>query len=229
MIVPFGEKKIKISLGAYYDSPQCVTCDNLKIGGLKMSKNVKKRNWTFVLYPESAPEDWLDIIIQRGIVFAISPLHDKDVNPTGEVKKPHYHVILCYDGPTTYNSVCELVQDTLNQPIPKVLDSVKGMYRYFTHKDNPEKYQYNEKDIKVYNGFDVNDMLSSFEVFQNMKLVQAIIIENNFLEYSILMDYLLTTEQMELWSVACSHTLYFNSYICSRRNNLKDELRSVKK
>ena len=32
-------------------------------------------------------------------------LHDKDVNPTGEVKKPHYHVICYYENSTTYNNV----------------------------------------------------------------------------------------------------------------------------
>ncbi|NMB00257.1 MAG: hypothetical protein GX971_01850, partial [Firmicutes bacterium] len=24
------------------------------------TKNVKKRNWAFVLYPESAPSDWME-------------------------------------------------------------------------------------------------------------------------------------------------------------------------
>lgn len=189
-----------------------------------MARNVKKRNWTFVLYPESAPEDWIDIIIQRGIVFAVSPLHDKDVNPTGEIKKPHYHVILCYDGPTTYNSVCELVQDVLNQPVPKVLDSVKGMYRYFTHKDNPEKYQYDENGIKSYNGFDVNAILSSFEVYQCLNTIQSLIVENNIFEYSELMDFLLQEQFMELWNVACSHTLFLNTYITSKRNRYYDEM-----
>ena len=29
-----------------------------EIGGFFMAKNIKKRNWAFVLYPESAPADW---------------------------------------------------------------------------------------------------------------------------------------------------------------------------
>jgi hypothetical protein len=43
-------------------------------------KDIKKRLWTIVLYPESAPEDWREIIKQSGIVFAVSPLHDRDIN-----------------------------------------------------------------------------------------------------------------------------------------------------
>ena len=58
---------------------------------------VKKRNWTFVLYPESAPADWREQLQKTGLLCAISPLHDRDVNPDGEVKKAHYHVILIYE------------------------------------------------------------------------------------------------------------------------------------
>ena len=65
--------------------------------------NVKKRNWAFVLYPESAPDDWIEQLRQTGLQCAISPLHDKDIDPTGEPKKAHYHIILCYSGPTSFN------------------------------------------------------------------------------------------------------------------------------
>ena len=50
-------------------------------------ENLKKRNWTFVLYPESAPSDWIEQLKLSGLMCAVSPLHDKDVNPTGEPKK----------------------------------------------------------------------------------------------------------------------------------------------
>ena len=82
--------------------------------------NVKKNKWAFVLYPESAPENWLEELQFTGLQIAISPLHDKDINPDGEIKKAHYHVILIYDGPTTYNNVKQLT-DRLNQPIPQPL------------------------------------------------------------------------------------------------------------
>jgi hypothetical protein len=39
------------------------------------------RNWGIIVYPESAPKDWLDIIRMEPV--AVSPLHDKDVNPDG--------------------------------------------------------------------------------------------------------------------------------------------------
>lgn len=191
--------------------------------------NIKKRNWGAVVYPESAPEDWKEILKLKGMAWACSPLHNQDITDevSKEKKKEHYHIILSFANPSSFNSVNAIMKE-LNQPIPIPLESVKGYYRYFTHKDNPEKYQYNENDIEVYNGFDVCDVLNAFEVFQSLKQIQAIVIENNILEYSILMDFLMTTDQMELWNVACSHTLFLNTYITSKRNNVKDQLKTQK-
>ena len=56
-------------------------------------KNVKKRNWAFVLYPESAPENWKEQLQLTGLPCVISPIHDKDVNPDGTPKKAHHHII----------------------------------------------------------------------------------------------------------------------------------------
>lgn len=188
--------------------------------------NIKKRNWGGVIYPESAPVDWEEILKLKGIAFARSPLHDKDINPTGDPKKEHYHIVMCFGSPTTFNNVKEIL-DELNQPIPVPLESVRGYYRYLTHKDNPEKAQYNEEDIKLYNGFDVTDVLNNFEVFTILKSIQMLIIENDIIEYSQLMDFLLTNDKMEEWNVACSHTLFLNTYITSIRHKRKlDSLRT---
>lgn len=178
---------------------------------------VKKRYWGGVVYPESAPADWIEILKIKGLAFAISPLHDKDLNPTGEKKKPHYHIILVYAGPTSFNAVNELLKE-LNQPIPIALESVRGMYRYFIHKDNPEKYQYDEKDIQVFNGFNVDDVLNSFEVFHCLGTIQDIINDNNIIEYASLMNILRGMEDKTLWNVACSHTLFLDTYIRSKRH-----------
>ena len=178
---------------------------------------IKKRNWGAVIYPESAPQDWIEILKLKGISFAVSPLHDKDINPTGEVKKPHYHIIMCFNGPTSQNVVNQIMEE-LHQPIAIALESVRGYYRYFTHADNPEKYQYSSNEIQVFNGFDVTDVLNNFEVFQCLKSIQALIQENAIVEYADLMDYLLLNDFHELWNVASSHTLFLNTYITSRRN-----------
>ena len=74
-----------------------------KRGFLFWQKFLKKRNWAFVVYPESAPSDWIEQLQLSGAQFAISPLHDKDLNATGEPKKAHWHVIVVYGSPQRSN------------------------------------------------------------------------------------------------------------------------------
>ena len=189
----------------------------------------KKRYWAFVLYPESAPSNWLDFLQQTGLAIAVSPLHDKDVDPTGESKKPHYHVILCYDGPTTYSNVKSNITDVLNQPIPIPLEQVRGYYRYLTHKDNPDKYQYNESDIQTLNAFDSNNYneLTITQINEIKKQIIIFIKDNNITEYHNLLDILANSDLTNMLDVAMNHTILFNTYLCSYRNDLRDSLSSA--
>lgn len=182
-------------------------------------KNVKKRNWAFVLYPESAPADWRELLQKTGLPCAISPLHDKDVNATGEPKKPHYHVMVFYQGPTSYNVVKRLT-DGLNQPIPQVVEQVRGYYRYLTHMDNPEKAQYSPSGITTLNGFDIGDYveMSKSEVTKVCRALMDYIRENDIMEYADLMDMTMCEGVPPEWfDVASSRTLFFTGYLKSRR------------
>lgn len=182
----------------------------------------KKRYWAFVLYPESAPENWREILQQTGLSICVSPLHDKDINPTGEQKKEHYHIILCYSGPTTFKCV-KGITDSLNQPIPIPLEQVRGYFRYLTHKDNPEKYQYNEKDITTINDFDIDNYNElSVSQINSIKIeLQKIIRDNEIFEYCDLLDFLLDNDLLSYLDVAQNHTILFNTYITSLRNKKK--------
>lgn len=179
----------------------------------------KKRHWAFVLYPESAPVDWRETLQKTGLLCAVSPLHDRDINPTGEPKKAHHHVMLAYSGPTTFN-VVKALTGLLNATIPIALESLKGMYRYFTHKDNPEKAQYSESEISCINGFNIADLceLTKSEVNELKIRIQKLVRELDIVEYSELMDILLDNEMNAEFDVACNHTFFFDRYISSRRN-----------
>ena len=185
---------------------------------------MKKRYWAFVLYPESAPENWKEILQQTGLSCCVSPLHDKDINPTGEKKKAHYHIILCYSGPTTFKCV-KAITDSLNQPIPITLEQVRGYFRYLTHKDNPEKYQYDEKEITTINDFDIDNYndLSVSQINAIKIELQKIIRDNEILEYCDLLDFLLDSDLLSYLDVAQNHTILFNTYITSLRNKKKYE------
>lgn len=182
------------------------------------TKNVKKRNWAFVLYPESAPSDWKERLQATGLPIAISPLHDRDIDPTGDVKKAHYHIILCYQGPTSFN-VVKRITDNLGQPIPQALENIKGYYRYLTHMDNPDKAQYSNKDIQHLNGFNISDFaeLTRSEVFQMKRTILSIIRELQLTEYSDLIFYLEDAGLYGEMEVATNHTIFFDAVLRSCR------------
>ena len=189
--------------------------------------NSKERYWTFVLYPESAPENWKEELQKLGLGVAISPLHDKDINPIGELKKPHFHILLCFNGPTTYNKVLSIT-DSLNSTIPQRVLSCKGIIRYFTHEDNPEKYHYNSDDIITLNGLDLKSFtdLTITQVLHIKKDIIRIINDNNINSYFTLVNlYAYDSSMKDYFLVVSSNTLFFSNYIKSKKEYLKDENR----
>lgn len=122
-----------------------------------MSNLIKKsRTWTFVLYPESCPDDWQEKLI--GVPFVRSPLHDRDTNADGSPKKPHWHVLVSLQSPRSYDQIKELTE-ALNAPSPQSCKDTRALCRYFLHLDNPEKAQYNRDDLLVGGGFDIEQAL----------------------------------------------------------------------
>lgn len=113
----------------------------------------RTRNYATVIYPESAPENWLSIIQEAKIPVFISPLHDKDINPTGEPKKPHFHLLTMYESVKTKEQVQEFF-DSFGGVGCEIVNSARGYARYLCHLDNPEKAQYSIDDVKAYGGAD---------------------------------------------------------------------------
>lgn len=184
-----------------------------------MTNNIKARHWAIVVYPESAPENWLEMIEETRLAFAVSPLHDKDHNPDGEIKKEHWHVILSWDGPQRITAA-KKIADMVNAPNPVRLESVRGAYRYFTHRDNPEKYQYDNEEVKVFNGFDISSYIAvtKEEKYEAVSKIIKIIKERNFTEYLELLSALMEEDYI-LYKVACDNTILVNALVRSSRHS----------
>lgn len=126
----------------------------------------KARYFTFLLYPESIPEDWEMKLESIGLPIAISPLHDKDLSDVEgqKYKKAHYHVIYVAKNPVTAESVRLKIKRCLgNQSVAKVqivVQSMENIYLYLTHESKDaiakKKYVYDKKDIKLINNFDID-------------------------------------------------------------------------
>lgn len=182
-------------------------------------KNVKKRHWAMVVYPESLPNDWIDRLERTGLPMAISPIHDRDDNATGEHKKDHYHVLMTYQGPTAY-SVVKRLTDDLGQPHPQPVEQIRGYYRYLTHEDNPEKAQYDKADIRKLNGFDIRDYveMGKSEALRIRGEITDYIEANGITEYADIITIARADNAPADWfDVLSSNTLYFTALLRSWR------------
>lgn len=123
-------------------------------------KEEKSRGWLTVVYPESEIEGWRDKLSMLGVQAVISPLHDKDINANGEEKKPHYHVLLMWEGPTTFTNAKRYV-DIIGGVGCLKCATVRGSVRYFCHLDNPEKYKYSLEDLETIGGVSLQEIMLS--------------------------------------------------------------------
>lgn len=119
----------------------------------KTSGSGRTRNYATVVYPESAPANWLDILKSQLIPGFVSPLHDSDINPGGEEKKAHFHILLTYEGVKTAEQA-KSVFDLIGGVGCEVVQSVRGYARYLCHLDNPEKAQYSSDEVISLSGAD---------------------------------------------------------------------------
>ncbi len=183
-------------------------------------KTLKTRAWSFILYPESAPDNWLDILDSFHCAFCISPLHDKDIKKDGTPKKAHYHVIYISDGPCYFKSALtfmNLVKGVMLEPV----HHLRGSVRYHIHIDNPEKAQYSQDDIKCLAGFDYEDF---FEVSENQfesacKSMLEYITSHGISEFA---DFAVVCDSYSpVWSniLRNRNTIYFDKVLRSVRHS----------
>lgn len=148
----------------------------------------RARAWWGVLYPESAPENWREMIADDLVETLISPLHDKDMLPNGEPKKPHYHVLISFKNPTTRETAAEtmkrwgvVVQE--HWPKPGEPDSFKvkdfkQAARYLCHLDQADKHRYEISEVTSIGAIDYAALVMSStdedamldEIFETMDM-----------------------------------------------------------
>lgn len=190
-----------------------------------MAKDSRTRNWTIVLYPESAPSNWRDILDDSHIEWVESPLHDEDLNGDGEKKKPHWHILLLFGGVKSYEQVCEFIAP-LNCPIPQRCHNAKSMVRYMAHLDNPDKKQYDIAGIISHGGVDIADLLrpSSAERYSIIRDILCHVRDSDITEFYELLDYAAEFHYDDWFPLLCDNSAYIvNQYIKSNRERrIKD-------
>jgi hypothetical protein len=189
----------------------------------KKKVDSRSKIWNLMVYPDSAPENWKEMLVEEGIFFVCSPLHDKDVLDTGERKKAHWHVLLSFTSNKTYKQVLE-VAELLNAPIPKKARSTGGSIRYMTHVDSPDKAQYKKSDIEVYGNIDIEQYfrITSGERYSLIREMIEFVKDNEITEIQDLIDYSMRERFNDWFPLLCDNSAYvIGMYIKSLRYRIR--------
>lgn len=165
----------------------------------------KSKYFCCVLYPDSLTYDvdkLIKSLAEEHLTFAVSPIHDKDIEEDGSPKKAHFHLLLAYSSATTLNNIrgwfnaCGMPESELHSV--RVCASGVGYFRYLTHKDNPEKTQYDVNDIRVFN--DCDEVFNKFsktasEKIDDLARIFQIVDELNTISFHSLIQYLMLNER----------------------------------
>lgn len=184
--------------------------------GKSKSTTRRTRNFATVVYPESAPDRWMERLEQCFVPAFISPLHDKDLDPTGERKKEHYHVIIMFDSVKTIAQALEIF-DHIGGVGCEIIQSIRGYSRYLCHLDNPDKHQYKQEDVKQLCGADYINVIGL--VTDKYKAISEIIDfceQYNYTSYSDLLIYC-RMHKFEWFRVLCDNgTVVIKEYLKSK-------------
>lgn len=185
-------------------------------------KETRTKSWTLVLYPESVPENWREIIDEHHIQWLESPLHDRDVTATGELKKAHWHILMLFGTLKSFDQVKEFTR-LLNGPIPERCHDARALTRYMAHLDDPNKAQYPASNIKSHGGADLAELLrpSSSERYEFIKEMAAYIKLNNIVEFQDIVDYSIENEPDRWFPALCDNSAFIiMAYIKSQRHRV---------
>lgn len=195
------------------------------------TKGEKSRYWAFCLYPESALMDWRSQLRQNAVPCAISPLHDRDVydkdeyddngillHKKGDLLKPHYHILFAFNGPTTLNNIKMLSGRCGGTVHIEKVGCCKGYYQYLWHRNDHDKFQYNEADVETLCGFNIaNFGLTSDEADKIITSLEELIEQEGWSEYKTLMRYLRVSGMGPEYRVARCQTYYFREIFAGIR------------
>lgn len=169
--------------------------------------DTRVRNFATVVYPESAPEHWQQILAEHFVPAFISPLHDQDLNPTGEPKKPHFHVMIMFEGKKSDDQAKEIFDSIGGVGVERV-KSIRGYARYLCHLDNPEKAQYMPDDVRQLCGADYASTIGlAIDKYKAIDEIMDYIDDNNIISYRNLLQYC-RKERRDWFRVLCDNGSY---------------------
>lgn len=175
----------------------------------------RTRTYATIIYAESAPKDWQEILEAEHIPCHISPLHDKDINKDGTLKKPHFHVMLMFDSVKTRKQV-EKIFNKIGGVGVEAVNSPRAYARYLCHLDNPDKAQYPIEEVVSYGGADYDMHINTAKnIYTTIGEIMDFCVANNIVCFA---DLLLHTKEKQFnwFKIICDNSMLLCQFLKSK-------------
>lgn len=180
------------------------------------TKEFRTRNWVSILYPESAVENWQEILSSHHVPALVSPLHDQDISHDGNPKKPHYHVVIMFQNLKTEAQAQEIFSSIGAIKCQAVKD-LRGTCRYLIHADDLNKHQYNPDDVFSLCGASYDEICAlSSDKYHAVREMLSYIESNNLIYYDDLLLYAAENKPMWFRSLCDNSTVVIKEFLKSR-------------
>lgn len=200
----------------------------------------RTRNWCAVFFDDDeagksrfSPKYFISKMNEYGVTAFCSPRHDKDVYTAdaknedgtlrikaGELKKPHYHVVMLFPSVKSYSQVVALCQEfdpTVKHA--KACISTGGAIAYLIHAKNPDKHQYDAKAVLCTEDTTFEKALLKYaenDTYSLSDLVK-IIREHEFQDFADFVDYAFEESDFEMLECCNKYCYMLTQYIKQRK------------
>ncbi len=178
----------------------------------------RSRLFAFLIYPDSdnTPEDWKEILKNQHVPCFISPLHIDGYDPEGLGNKPHYHIMVIFEGNKSVEQVKE-IRDPLGGVGLEVIKSKISYARYLCHLDEDDKIHYDPNDVIQFGGTDyLSLIMSDNDLDATFCEIEEFIEKFNVMSFYCLTRY--CSKYRKDWAKVLRHSgaVYFREVLKSR-------------
>ena len=189
--------------------------------------DARGRNFATIVYPESAPEDWVTRLCSYHVECIISPLHDRDVKDdgSGEIKKEHYHVMLMFPGNKSHDQLQTIFADIGGVGCERV-ESVRSMARYFCHLDEKDhcKPVYATEYAQSYCGADYDALINlPKDRYIAVREMIQYCVDNDVVSYGALLTYAMWHRDDWFRALCDNSSFVMDKFLADRRKQLSGE------
>ena len=195
------------------------------------SRPTRYRNYTFLVYPDSAPADWVQRLRDWHIPMQTTNLpHDNDDDEDGDKKKAHFHVLVLFDSPVKTDALDEVIASVNGVKPPAnifVVKNARAYARYLLHYDDPGKYPYYKDSryrvISLSGAPDYDEFIKSrserdFEEQQTMQDIQDYLEKHEIFNFAVACELARRTDNQEWFQCLKVNAYYFHSW-CKSHND----------